>query len=1016
MLELAFNLGYPTNALKPKAAPLKFSSPDRSDRLIVVAITLTAAWLRFLNIGQPSLWWDEFITVGASLKPLADMLSVLKNIGPSDIGVELFPPLVHIITHGLTLIGKNDVLMRLPGVLAGVALVPMVYLLCRRPLGRLSALCAATLITLSVYHIHYSREVRPYSLFMLENVLALHLLYEGLTQNRKRLLWGYGAVTAAMLYTSYMAATLVFAQAVFAVILLASRFRTGARNEARSLGIILCLSLAAAGVVYLPWASGQIHVFKALHDPGFKANFSWDFVTSSLKEFAAFAYRGEFPTGWTFAGLGLAGCAVAIAGKSRWFVLLMAVWSLMPVVGIFLAKARMELSSRYIFTFFLFFGIFAGHLLATGAERIADRLFGNRHPVFIARLIAALFLCLAVSRPNMECLSEYYSRETSHYKELVGYLAENRNNQDSILFYNPRNLKLILGWYGPELLRPAKNLPPQGYHRAMLLSPESVKGPEKFPLSIWRTRLEDVDVLGMGIARTPVQPMAPDCEGRFVYAENYADFKMIADAYSAHNLVPSPLSRTLTAHDAGSSGWCVYRYQALKGQSISQAKLTVELSTQLLSSISNDSQVVISIAPSGKAQAPIATINLDSFKQADGSFVPANHEMKRFITVSADLTQNLAGAESFDLRFDYADCTRSMPIEIGSFRLEASLAGQPVSPSTRPEMLLDQLPVAPWVPDQDVVLSDSVHAFSLDGRTTGPGIGSPADLKAYLSNHPGDKPVRVLTHQDDTPAIALYDPALANPFLPVAQDDDRFLSAYPAGTRQVRSFKLRGELDRPVLRIGSLGLPLPVTCPGPAELTVNPGAQAELVVSPLFTKQDLRLDSLVSQDNIRRNDDEDCLSCAEDKPCFLTYAVSSSLPITKMRITAFPRVLSDSAGRFAVGTQVSTDGKNWRDVNSYSGSGSGRWEGLKIPQYTLVSLDKPAREMLIRFVLTGQKAQLWSAPDARMRFEIRMDASRVPVPVIDSWPVRLSLSHATPLDVLLLESPQPFPDRLRRTR
>jgi len=995
---------------------LKFSSSDRSDRLIIVAITLTAAWLRFLNIGQPSLWWDEFITVGASLKPLADMLSVLKNIGPSDIGVELFPPLAHVITHGLTLIGRNDVLMRLPGVLAGVALVPMVYILCRRPLGRLSALCAAALITLSVYHIHYSREVRPYSLFMLENVVALHLLYEGLTQGRKRLLWGYGAVAAAMFYTSYMAATLVFAQGIFAVILLASRFKAGARTDARTLGTILCLSLTAAGVVYLPWASGQINIYTLLHDPGFKANFSLDFVTSSLKEFAAFAYRGEFPAGWTFAGLGLAGCAAALAGKSGRFVLLMALWTLMPVAGIFLAKARMELSSRYIFTFFLFFGVFAGHLLATAVERIADRLFGDRHPIYIARLTTALFLCLLVSRPNMECLSEYYSRETSHYKELVTYLAENRNNQDSVLFYNPRNLKLILDWYGPELLRPVKNLPPGGYHRAVLLSPESMKAPEKFPLSVWRTRIEDVDVLGVGIARTPVQPMTPDSEGRFVYADNYADLKMIEDAHSAYNLVPSPLSRTLTAHDAGSSGWCVYRFQALKGQSVSQAKLTVEVTTQILASIPNDSKVVISLAPAGRAQTVLATVNQDSFKQPDGSFVPANHERKLFITVSADLTHNLAGAESFDLRFDYGDCTRSAAIEVRSFRLEASLAGPPVSPAARPGMQLDQLPVAPWIPGQDVVLSGSVHAFSLDGKIDRPNVGSPADLETYLNIHPGDKPVRVLAYRDETPAIALYDPALANPFVRVAQDDDRIVSAFPTGTRQVRSFKLRGELDRPVLRIGTLGLPLPVTYPGPAELTVNPGAEAELVVSPLFTKQDLRLDSLASQDNIQRNADEDCLSCAEDRPCHLTYAVSSSLPMTKIRITSFPRVLSDPSGRFSIGTRISTDGKNWREVNSYSGSGSGRWEGWKIPQYTLVSLDKPAREVLIRFVLTGQKAQLWSAPDARMRFEIRMDASRVPVPAIDSWPVRLSLSHATPLNVLLLDSPQPFPDRLRRTR
>lgn len=984
--------------------------------MIVVAITLVAAWLRFLNIGQPSLWWDEFITVGASLKPLADMLSVLKNIGPSDIGVELFPPLAHVITHGLTLISHNDVLMRLPGVLAGVALIPAVYLLCRKPLGRLSALSAATLMALSVYHIHYSREVRPYSLFMLENVVALHLLYEALTQGRKRLLWVYGAVAAAMFYTSYMAATLVFAQALFAAMILIRRFTAGDRAEARSLGITLGLSLAAAAAAYLPWAQGQIHIYTILHDPGFKANFSLDFVNSTLKEFAAFAYRGEFPVGWTFAGLGLAGCAAALAGKGRWFVLLMTMWAVMPVAGIFLAKARMELSSRYIFTLFLFFGVFAGHLLAIAVERLADRLFGNKNPIFIARLATAIFLCLLVSRPNMESLSEYYSRETSHYKELVGYLAENRNNQDSVLFYNPRNLKLIFDWYGPELLRTAKNLPSGGYHRAVLLSPESLRAPEKFPLAVWRTRMEDVDVMGMGIARTPMLPMVPDPQGRYVYADNYSNFRMIEDAHSANNLVPSPLSRTLTAHDAGVAGWCLYRFQALKGQSVNQAKLTLELTTQLISGISNNSQIVISLIPSGKAQTTIARVSLNSFKKPDGSFVAANHENKLFITVTADLTPELAGAESFDLRVDYENCTRFAAIEMSSFRLEAALAGMPTSPAVLPEILLNQLPVVPWVSGQDMALSDSVHAFSLDGKITRTDVGSPADLEAYLSIHPGDKPVRVLPYPDGTPAIALYDPALANPYLRVAGDEDRQVSAFPAGIRRVRSFKLRGELDRPVLRLGSTGLALPVTSQGPAELTVNPGADAELVLSPLFTKHDFRLESLASQDNIRRNDAEDCVSCAEDRPCSLTYAVSSSLPVTRFRITAFPRVMSDPSGLFSISTQVSTDGRNWREANSYSGSGSGRWEGWKIPQYTLVTLDKPAREVLIRFVLTGQKAQLWSAPDARMRFEIRMDASRVPVPVINSWPTRLSISHSAPLDVLLLDSPQPFQDRLRRTR
>jgi hypothetical protein len=995
---------------------VKAFSEKNADRLILAIITLTAAWLRFQYLGQPSLWWDEFITVGASLKPLPDMLSVLKHLGPSDFGVELFPPMQHVITHFLLSMGHNDVLVRLPSALAGVATIPAVYALSRKPLGRLSALTASLLLAVSVYHLHYSREARPYALFVLENVLALHCLEAALTEGRKKLFIGYGAAVAAMLYTSYMAAVLIFGQVLFALAFLVWLYASGGRQEAKALGWRLGLALVLAGVAYLPWVPGQLNVFTLLHDPSFKANFSLDFISSSLKEFAAFNYAGNFPIGWVFVAVGMAGAGAALAGGRSPFVLLMSFWAFMPVAGIFLTKAHMDLSSRYIFPVYLFLAVFTSHALGTAVNRLADRFTGCANPIFFARFVVVAALCLFFSGPSLASLGDYYSRETSHYKELASYLIEHRNNQDGILYTNPRNQKLIFDWYGRGVLRDARDIEGGGYRRDFLLAPLPPEGSVQLPLAVERTHLKEVEVMSLGIARTPVLPMTPDSQGRFVYSDNFVGFKMIEDVFQAHNLVPCPLTRSLTALDAGLPAWGVYRFQASKDRVLRKAALTITFSLRQFDFIPSDSAVGVSVVPAGQAPVKLATVTLDNFRNSGGGLVPADLKNKRTVTLPLDLTPALKGSGQFDLRLDFAASTRSGSIEVDALRLEAELTGPTADPSELPEALLAELPVAPWTAGRDLVISSAVCAFSLDGRITSPGVGSPGELAAYRLVHPDDKPVRVLPYQDGAPAVALYDPALVHPFLDLAPGGIHRVDAFPPGRREAHALKLKGALSNPVVTVGQTRLILPLSCPAPAELTVNPGGQAELTFSPLFTSNGLDALAVSASDNIRKNQDEDCLTCAEDRPCSLVYTVRSGLPITSARITAFPRVVSDASGACTVITQVSADNAPWREVNRYQGSGSGRWEGLKIPQYTKVRLDRPASELRVRFLLPGQAAQLWSAPDARMRLDARLDASNLPVPAIEDWPSQIGVSQGERVEILPLVDPQPFPDWLRRSR
>jgi len=714
--------------------------------------------------------------------------------------------------------------------------------------------------------------------------------------------------------------------------------------------------------------------------------------------------------------MGFAGCALALARGQRWFVLLLVAWAFMPIAGIFLAKARMELTSRYIFPLFILLIVFAAHLLALALSKLADALFGGERPIFFARMTVLTVLCILVSQPNLESMNEYYSRETSHYKELAAYVAANSDNADTLLFYNPRNHKLIMDWYGPDILSRARQLVPGGYHRALLLATRSMDAPAKFPQAAYAGRFDDVDILRLGLARTPVRPLIPGPDGVCVYSDDFSGFKMLEDAYAASNMVPSPNYKSLTRHDSGLPAWAVYRFRAAPGTAVSKVRLVAQFTTRLAAGIPPDDQVVLTVQPEGKPASVADRVTIESFKGPDGTLAAPNHEGKYGYTATLDLSESLAGASSFDLRLEFLNATHSWPIEFENIRLEAVLDGPQPPRAALPLALLDQLPVAAWTPGQDVVLSSVLHAFSLDGGVARSGVGSPADLEAYLASHPGDKPVRVLPYADGSPAVALFDPALAHPGMRLNPGESRTVTAAPPGAREIRALKLSGAFKNPVLTVGPQVLSLTMESPAPSELAVNPGGKAELVFSPLFTQDAFDHAAMAASDNLRRNGGEDCLSCTEDKPCSLTYAVRSGLPVERLRITAFPRVNSSPTGQTSVSTQISTGGGPWREVNRYSGSGSGRWEGWKIPQYSLVTLDKPARDVRIRFVLSGQKAQLWSAADARMRFELRLDASSLPAPVVTSWPATLSLTHGAPLNVVLLGKPLVFPDRLKRSR
>jgi Dolichyl-phosphate-mannose-protein mannosyltransferase len=206
----------------------------------LAVLTAFAFGLRVVGVDQ-TLDGDEYFTH-----------AIVTDRGLSDVWHQVFhtsitPPLHYGLAWFAAQLGGDDtVLIRLPSLILGTAVVPVVFLTARRAGGTRAGLVAAGLMALSPLAIWYSDEGRAYATMMfLVAVSTLALLHAA--EGERRGWWViYALSTCAALWSHYTAVFVVLAQAGWG--LWAYRER---RKE-------LLLSLAAVVVGYLPWLPGFV--------------------------------------------------------------------------------------------------------------------------------------------------------------------------------------------------------------------------------------------------------------------------------------------------------------------------------------------------------------------------------------------------------------------------------------------------------------------------------------------------------------------------------------------------------------------------------------------------------------------------------------------------------------------------------------------------------------------------------------------------------------------------------------
>jgi mannosyltransferase len=238
--------------------------------LIVAALTAIGAGIRLVVL-HDSLFADELSTYWiVADRSLGGVVSVVHT------DAEITPPLYFVLAWLATRIDVSAEMLRLPSLVAGVAAIPLVYLLGQRTVGRGAGMVAAAITALSPFMIYYSTEARGYELMIFLVLCPTLALLAAIETGRVRW-WGlYAVASCGAAYSHYTAIFALAAQLIWVL---------WVHPEMRKPAL---LANVAAVVGFLPWLTGLIADLQSPTTDILSAllPFTGDFVLTSVSRWS----------------------------------------------------------------------------------------------------------------------------------------------------------------------------------------------------------------------------------------------------------------------------------------------------------------------------------------------------------------------------------------------------------------------------------------------------------------------------------------------------------------------------------------------------------------------------------------------------------------------------------------------------------------------------------------------------------------------------------------------------------
>lgn len=382
---------------------------SRRDAVIASSIVLLAAALRLYGLTGWSLNNDEIAEVRWSSGSFAEMMDEVRR----DV---VHPPLDYILQHLIGMTGAPEWVRRLPPVLFGVGTVALAIFLGTCWYSPGAGLVAGFLLAISVNHIRYSQEVRPYSMSFFFIFAALAALEMRARQPRRKwtVLWFVSVFLAgATLYFSGMIAAIASIARIFA----------GRRDALHPVWRRVPLAIAAWTLLYAPWLGVVVAAARA-RPPQTADTLDWPWWEHRLQVMGTgdWVYEPVSLGSWAF-WLAVVIGIVASVRNAR--LRAASAWLLAGcALSILLLQLRPHYSSpRYLFPAWL------GAFLLAGAGTALLWRWAATRP--FAAAVVMIFTAFTAGT-----LQTYYRGERSDWKGLAAYMHDRVQPGETVILTN----------------------------------------------------------------------------------------------------------------------------------------------------------------------------------------------------------------------------------------------------------------------------------------------------------------------------------------------------------------------------------------------------------------------------------------------------------------------------------------------------------------------------------------------------------------------------------------------------
>lgn len=415
-------------------------------RRAIAALTVVALGLRL--VAPRGLWLDEATSVHQARLGFGEMLGLIYR-------EDNHPPLHHaLLWLDIRLVGDSELAVRLPSIVMGALLVPMLYLTGKALFDRRVGVIAAAIGAVAPLAVWYGQEARMYSQFMLLAVIAVYAQARVLQGGGARYWVLFTLSSVALIYTQYFAVLHVAATMLVFLVEIVRRRRAGNAGALlrRVLGSALAQALLLAPLV--PFA-----LYQAAHNQASGFGFSGSGLSAGSAvvpppsiyglltnvQWAMFGYQSDRLTTRLVAlwPIGLLLLLLLLGRRRRVASRSLVLIGALPVAAVFAAslfaaKSRSLAEVRY----------FAGAvpvlflLLAAGLTTVVV----SRRAQYVAAgaLLASMLVTLGLQGASRENPRRYEYREA-----IEAIRADSR--PDDVVAYAPDYLDYVVEYYDPGL-------------------------------------------------------------------------------------------------------------------------------------------------------------------------------------------------------------------------------------------------------------------------------------------------------------------------------------------------------------------------------------------------------------------------------------------------------------------------------------------------------------------------------------------------------------------------------------